>query len=73
MKVNMGSADRLVRTLIALVIGYLYFTHRITGLLGIILAVFAVIFLATSLFGWCPLYMPFGISTRKQPPGAAKA
>jgi hypothetical protein len=55
------------------VIGYLYFTHRITGLLGIILAVFAVVFLATSLFGWCPLYMPFGISTRKQPPGAAKA
>jgi hypothetical protein len=62
-----------VRTLIALVIGYLYFTHRISGTLGIALCVLAAVFLATSLFGWCPLYTPFGISTRKQPPGAASA
>jgi hypothetical protein len=73
MKMNMGGVDRLVRTLIALVIGYLYFTHRISGTLGVVLLVLAVVFLATSLFGWCPLYTPFGISTRKRPPGPASA
>lgn len=73
MKLNMGSADRLVRTLIALLIGYLWFTHRISGTLGIVLCALAAVFLITSLFGWCPLYLPFGLSTRKRPPGAASA
>jgi DUF2892 family protein len=65
MKMNMGVADRTIRTLLAIGIGYLYFTHRISGTLGIVLLVFAVIFVLTSLVGWCPLYLPFGLSTRK--------
>jgi len=73
MKKNMGAADRLIRTLIALAIGYLILTHRIHGTVGIVLGVLAIVFLLTSLFGSCALYIPFGISTRKQPPGAASA
>jgi hypothetical protein len=66
MKKNMGSADKIIRTLIAVVIGILIITGQITGVLAIILGIFAVIFLATSLFGFCPLYLPFKLSTMKK-------
>lgn len=65
MKKNMGNIDRTVRTLIAIVIGILYFTGVISGTAAIILGVLAIIFLLTSLIGTCPLYMPLGLSTRK--------
>jgi hypothetical protein len=44
----------------------LYFTHVISGTLAIILLIFAAIFILTSLFNFCPLYLPFGISTRSK-------
>lgn len=65
MKKNMGTVDRLIRTLLAISVGVLFFTDRISGTLAIVLGVFAVIFLLTSFVGWCPLYTPLGISTRK--------
>ena len=68
MKKNMGTADRIIRTLIALVIGALYFTGRIGGTVGIVLLVVAIVFLATGLVGFCPTYVPFKISTRKEAP-----
>ena len=71
MKMNMGAADRIIRTLAAIVIGVLYFTGRIHGTLGIVLCALGAIFLLTSLVGWCPLYLPFGLSTKKQPPAAS--
>jgi len=66
---NMGTLDRLLRTAVAVVVGVLYFTGQITGLAAAILGIFALIFLATSAMGSCPLYLPFGLSTR----GANKA
>ena len=63
MKKNMGSADRIIRLLIAAVIAGLYFGNVVTGTLGIVLLVFAGIFVLTSFIRVCPLYMPFGIST----------
>jgi hypothetical protein len=63
MKKNMGSADRVIRVLIAAVIAVLFFTGVIEGTLGIILLVLAVVFVLTSFIGVCPLYMPFGIRT----------
>ncbi len=66
MKLNMGNADRIIRILLAIVIGAGYFTHQITGTTGIILLILAVVFILTSLVGVCPLYLPFGISTRKK-------
>lgn len=59
----MGSADRIIRFLIAAVIAGLYFTNVITGTLGIVLLVLAGIFVLTSFISFCPLYAPFGIST----------
>lgn len=63
MKKNMGSADRIIRILIAAIVGVLYFTGTISGTLGIVLLVLAIIFVLTSLVSFCPLYAPFGLST----------
>jgi hypothetical protein len=62
---NMGTADRLIRTLIAVAIAVLYFTGKISGTVAILLGIVAVAFLVTSFVGWCPSYLPFGLSTRK--------
>jgi len=66
MKKNMGSADKIVRILLAVVIGVLIITGQITGVLAIVLGIFAVVFLVTSLFSFCPLYLPFNLSTMKK-------
>lgn len=59
----MGSADRIVRILIALLAAYLYYAGIVTGTWGIVLIVVSVIFLLTSAVGFCPLYAVFGIRT----------
>jgi len=66
MKKNMGSADKIIRIILAIIVFALYFTGTITGTLGIILMVFAVIFVLTSLVGTCPLYLPLGLSTLRK-------
>jgi hypothetical protein len=66
MKPNMGSTDKIIRIIIAIVIATLFLTHVISGTLGIILLVLAGIFVLTSFISFCPLYLPFGISTRKK-------
>jgi hypothetical protein len=65
MKKNMGSSDRIIRILLAFIMGALYFSNTVTGVLGIVLLVFAVIFLLTSFVSFCPLYTIFGFSTCK--------
>jgi Na+(H+)/acetate symporter ActP len=66
MKQNMGTIDKIVRVLVAIVIAVLYFTDQITGTAAIILGIFAVIFLLTSAIGFCPLYLPLKLSTIKK-------
>ena len=63
MKKNMGSADRIIRLLLAAVFAVLYFTNTVTGTFGIILLVLGAVFVLTSLISFCPLYPIFGIST----------
>ena len=63
---NMGSLDRILRTLAALAVGGLYVTGQIGGLTATLLGAAAVIFLLTSFVGTCPLYLPFGLSTRRK-------
>jgi len=65
MKPNMGTADKIIRLIVVAIIAVLYFTGQITGTAAIILGIIAAAFLVTSLIGWCPSYVPFGISTRK--------
>jgi len=66
MKKNMGTVDRSIRVLLALIVAVLYFTNQISGTAAIILGLFAVIFLLTSYMAFCPLYVPFKISTKKE-------
>ena len=64
MKKNMGTIDIVIRLLIAAFVIVLYFIHVISGILAIILLIFAGVFVLTSLLSFCPLYLPFGINTR---------
>ncbi len=66
MKPNMGTVDKAVRILAAVAIIALYFSDMILGTVAIILLVFAGMFIATSLVSFCPLYLPFGLSTRSK-------
>ncbi len=66
MKKNMGTADKLLRVLVAAVIIILYATGLISGTLAIILGILAVVFLITSAVGFCPLYTLFKINTKKE-------
>ncbi len=63
MKKNMGSVDKIIRFVLAAVFVILYFTNLVTGTLGIFLLILAGVFVLTSLVSFCPLYLPFGLST----------
>ena len=66
MKKNMGNVDKVIRILAALVIIGLYFGNVISGTVAIVLMIVAGIFILTSFISFCPLYYPFGISSRKK-------
>ncbi len=66
MKANIGLLDRLVRLGLVALVAVLFFTGQLSTVAAVILGVLAVVFLATSVVGVCPLYLPFGISTRKR-------
>jgi len=66
MKQNMGIADRAIRIVLAAVVAVLYFTNQLSMTAAIILGILAVIFLATGIVGVCPLYLPFGLSTKRK-------
>jgi len=63
MKKNMGTVDKVIRILVAVVIAVLFYMQVITGTLGIVLLALAVIFVITSFISFCPLYLPLGINT----------
>ena len=62
----MGSADRVIRAIIAITLGILFYYEVgfMTGTLGIVLLVVAAVFLLTSLVSFCPLYPIFGLNTK---------
>lgn len=62
---NIGAPDRVIRILIAVAVAVLYFTGVISGTAGIILLVLGAVLLITAIAGVCPLYLLFGLRTRK--------
>ena len=62
----MGLTDKIIRIALAAIVTVLYFTNTISGTLALVLGAFAIIFIITSFVSFCPLYSPFGISTRKK-------
>ena len=66
MKKNIGYVDGIIRLIVAALIVLFYGIGMINGTSALLLMFIAVIFVLTSLVRVCPLYLPFGISTRKQ-------
>lgn len=66
MKKNMGSTDKGIRIVVALIIAALYYFNVIEGTLAYILMALAIVFLLTSFISFCPLYLPLGINTCKK-------
>jgi hypothetical protein len=66
MKKNIGTVDKVIRILIAVVLVVLFFTHVITGAIGIILLVLSGVLVLTTIISFCPIYWPFGLSTTKK-------
>ena len=62
----MGNGDRSFRAFVAAIIAILYFADLLPGTVGLVLLVVAVVFLLTSMMGFCPLYFPFNLSTKKK-------
>lgn len=67
MKKNMGTVDRIIRVVLALLFAVLYFTETVTGTPGLILLILSGVFLLTSLVSFCPLYTLVGLSTCPAP------
>lgn len=62
----MGNTDKIIRVILAVVFGLLYFTGTVEGTVGLVLMVLGVVFLLTALINFCPLYYPFKLSTYKK-------
>lgn len=63
---NLGTTDRVIRFVFAAAVAVLIFSEVISGTWAIVLGTLAVVFLVTSLIGFCPLYVPFKLSTNRE-------
>jgi Inner membrane protein YgaP-like, transmembrane domain len=66
LKKNVGFVDRIFRIVVAFVIALLYYTGQITDTAAVLLGILAVILLLTSFLSFCPIYLPFKLSTAKK-------
>jgi len=65
MKKNVGSIDKIIRLLLAVVFIILFVLNVVSGIFGYILLALAAILILTSLFSFCPMWMLFGVKTCK--------
>ena len=66
MKKNMGITDKAIRLILVFIIGVLFFTNLISGTLAIVLGILGGVLMLTSFISFCPLYVFFGINTKKK-------
>jgi hypothetical protein len=64
-KQNMANWDRIVRAVVAIVFFALILTSNVSGALATVLGILGVVFLLTSVVGFCPLYAPFKFGTKR--------
>lgn len=65
MNKNLGTADRIIRLIIAAIVAILFASNIITGTLGIILMIASGIFALTSIISFCPIYFILKLRTNK--------
>ncbi len=63
MRRNVGSLDKIIRVVLAVLFGTLYFTGMTTGALGVVLLILGGIFLITGFISFCPIYAIFGLNS----------
>ncbi len=66
MKTNIGSTDKLIRLLLAIVLILLFYFEVLTDSLGILALIGALVLTVTSLINFCPIYPLFKINTTKK-------
>jgi hypothetical protein len=66
MKKNVGSADKIIRILLAVLFAVLIFTNIVSGWLAIVLGILGLVFLLTALMNFCPIWLALKISTTKK-------
>jgi membrane-bound ClpP family serine protease len=66
MKTNIGSTDKLIRLLLAIVLILLFYFEVLTDSLGILALIGALVLTVTSLINFCPIYPLFKINTTKR-------
>ena len=65
MKKNVGSIDKVIRIILAVVIVILAITHVISGTLAVVMLILAGIFVLTTVISFCPIWWALGIGTTK--------
>jgi len=65
MKKNVGSVDKIIRIIIAIVAIYVAYTGMVASPWNYVLYAVAAIMVLTTLAGTCPLFSIFGISSCK--------
>jgi hypothetical protein len=63
MKKNMGLLDRALRFVLGVLFVVLYGMGIVTGAIGVFLIAISIVFVATGLIGYCPVYNVFHIRT----------
>lgn len=66
MKKNMGTGDRSLRAALVALCVILILSGAVPKAWAIFLGVLAAVLILTSLAGFCPLYVPFRMSTKKR-------
>lgn len=67
MTANIGTIDRALRFLVALVVIILLVTRTVNGALAVVLGIIGAALLITAFVRYCPLYPVLKISTLKKP------
>jgi hypothetical protein len=63
---NLGNVDRGIRAALGASIAILLLAGVVGGTYALVLGVVAILLFGTALIGWCPLYAPFGLSTKHE-------
>lgn len=66
MKTNVSQVDRWIRVILAGFLAAAVFTNNVTGTLAAVFLALAAVLIVTAIVRFCPLYLPFGISTHRK-------
>jgi len=67
MKNNIGTIDKIIRIIAAVIISMVYITGTLTGAAGFILLMVGAILLLTAVIDFCPIYKLLKFKGTKKP------